>query len=86
MKLLRRAAIVAVERGAGRVDAGLLAESYDERLASRTPRRPNPFRAALEDLNAEPPSPVEYAVRKNNRRSKARAGKPSASEVLGRKG
>lgn len=83
MKLVRRAAILAVERKLERVDVELLAESYDERLSSRRPRRANPFRIALEELSIEPPS--GHALKQNNRRSKTKADRHSANEVLSRK-
>jgi hypothetical protein len=84
MKLVRRTANLAVERKLTRVDMNLLAESYDERLSARMPRQPNPFRVALEELSIEPPQ-SGHAVKKNNRRSKPRAGSHSASEVLSRR-
>lgn len=82
MKLVRRAAILAVERREDRVSVKLLAESYNERLASRKPRWVNPFRAALEELSANPSSPASGGVKKTNSRSKARDESHSASEVL----
>lgn len=86
MKLVRRASILAVERGAERVGMELLAESYDERLASRKPRQVNPFRVQLEELRDDPPTPASGGAKRNNRRSKAKAVSHSASEVLGHKG
>jgi predicted AAA+ superfamily ATPase len=70
MKLVRRAAGLAVERKLERVEMELLAESYDERLASRKPQRVNPFRAALEELSVEPQSPTGVGGKRSNRRSK----------------
>lgn len=85
MKLVRRASILAVDRGAECLDLELLSESYVERLASRGPRRVNPFRAAFEELRVEPQQRVDYALKKNNRRSKAKAESHSANEILSRK-
>lgn len=82
MKLVRRAAILAVERMEERVGVELLAESYDERLASRRPQRVNPFRAALEELSAEPPSPAGAVGKRTNRRSTSKDERHSANEVL----
>jgi hypothetical protein len=70
MKLVRRAAILAIERKADYLDLGLLAESYDERLSSRSPELSNPFRNEVDNLKLEARSQVENAVRKTNRRSK----------------
>lgn len=86
MKLVRKAAILAVDRKLERVDMELLAESYDERLASRRPWQANPFRVALEEVSIEPPSPAGHAVKKNNRRSKSRADRHSANEALSHRG
>jgi energy-coupling factor transporter ATP-binding protein EcfA2 len=85
MKLVRRAAILAIERREEHVGVELLAESYDERLASRMPRRVNPFRVALEELTAKPSSPAGGGVKRTNRRSKAKGESHSANEVLRRK-
>jgi hypothetical protein len=85
MKLVRRAAILAVERRAEQVDVELLAEAYDERLSSRRPRQANPFRGALEELSIRPLSPASHAVKRNNRRSKPKANNQSADDVLRRK-
>ena len=85
MKLVRRAATLAVDEKLERVDMELLAESYDERLSSRLPRRANPFRAALEELSIEPSPSAGLAVKKSNRRSKPRVDRHSANELLSRR-
>lgn len=85
MKLVRRAAILAVERREERVSVELLAESYEERLASRKPRRVNPFRTALEELSAEPLSLAGGGVKTTNRRSRAKDERHSANEILKRR-
>jgi energy-coupling factor transporter ATP-binding protein EcfA2 len=51
MKLVRRAAILAITRSAGSIDCSLLAEVYDERLSSSRPG-PNPFRVDPERLQS----------------------------------
>jgi hypothetical protein len=51
MKLVRRAAILAITRSAGNIDCSLLAEVYDERLSSSRPG-PNPFRVDPETLQS----------------------------------
>ncbi len=84
MKLVRRAAILAVDMKMERVDMELLAESYDERLSSRRPRFANPFRVALDDLSIEPSPQAVHAVKKTNARSKAKAANNSANDVLSR--
>jgi hypothetical protein len=86
MKLIRRAAILAIEGGTDRLDLGLLAESYAERLSSRAPRRTNPFMVEFENLKVEPRPRVDGAVKKTNRRSKPKVVTHSAADVLSRKG
>ncbi len=54
MKLVRRAAVLAVTRGATRVSQALLAEAYDERLAAGNQHLPHPFRAPLAQLKVVP--------------------------------
>jgi len=54
MKLVRRAAVFAVERRLDLVDLTLLAEAYDERLAQANPGLPHPFRAGVDELEVRP--------------------------------
>ncbi|MDT5120906.1 MAG: hypothetical protein QOC96_388 [Acidobacteriota bacterium] len=85
MKLVRRAAILAIDRKAECLNPELLAESYDERLSSRAPRRANPFIIEFEKLEIEPLAQVEFISRKTNHRSKAITINQSAASVLARK-
>lgn len=54
MKLVRRAAILAVDKDADYLELELLAKAYEERLAARMASRINPFRCDLESLGNEP--------------------------------
>lgn len=54
MKLVRRAALLAIERELEGVDRELLAEAYDERFAKACPDLPHPFRADVEELMVRP--------------------------------
>lgn len=54
MKLIRRAAVLAVLRAAPRLTTTLLAEAYDEILAAGNPHVPHPLRAPLEQLKVAP--------------------------------
>jgi Cdc6-like AAA superfamily ATPase len=54
MKLVRRAAVLAVTRGTTRLTQALLAEAYDERLAAGNQHLPHPFRAPLTQLKVVP--------------------------------
>lgn len=53
MKLVRRAAIMAIDEGADCLDLELLARAYKERLAARMGSGINPFRCDLESLRNE---------------------------------
>ncbi len=86
MKLVRRATIIAIDRGAECLDLELLAEAYDERLASRARGRPNPFKADISELKMKSVAQVDFVSRRTNRRLKAKAARPSAADVLSRKG
>lgn len=85
MKLIRRAAILAIDRRRECLDLELLAESFQERLSSRFPKRPNPFRTEVEQLKIEPVEQNEFKGKATNRRSKLREVTQSASDVLSRK-
>jgi hypothetical protein len=54
MKLVRRAAIMAIDEGADCLDLELLARAYKERLAARMLSDINPFRCDLESLRNGP--------------------------------
>ena len=85
MKLVRRAAILAIDRAADCLDLELLAESYDERLAAGVSGRMNPFRAELDDLKIKPFPEVDYVTKRTNRRSKAKAISHTSTDVFTRK-
>lgn len=53
MALVRRAGVLAIRRSLPNLDLDLLAEVYDERLAARTPDRPNPLHADVGLLCAQ---------------------------------
>lgn len=86
MKLARRAAVIAIERGADRVEPEFLSEAYDERLASRQQGRMHPFKSDLEDLTMEPSAQAARGGKTTNRRSKAKARRPTAADILGGRG
>lgn len=66
MKLVRRAAILAIEKKGDCLDLELLAESYEERLSSRMPGGGNPFSDSFESLKINPLSPVTGSAKKTN--------------------
>lgn len=63
MKLVRRAMALAVGRSREALDLALLAEAYDERLASANAGRPHPFRAPVGDLVPRNIAPHGHDVR-----------------------
>jgi hypothetical protein len=73
MKLVRRAAVIAVIGSMECVGLDLLAEVYEERLAAWRRCEPNPFRAACADLNLEPLKEEEYTGRPRSSRARAKA-------------
>jgi Cdc6-like AAA superfamily ATPase len=60
VKLIRRAAVLAVLCEAPRVTLALLAEAYEERWAAGNQRLPHPFRAPLEQLRVAPLRDQEF--------------------------
>jgi Cdc6-like AAA superfamily ATPase len=86
MKLTRRAAVLAIERGADHVGLEFLSEAYDERLASRLRGRAHPFKSDPEHLKPEAAADAAYGSKTTNRRSKAKAATQSAADVLSGRG
>jgi len=83
MKLLRRAARLAIERGLKRIDHSVLSKAYEELLAKEFKQRPNPFLAPPTEpqvkRSADRPTPTLGAMGK---RVKARKRKANLSDVL----
>src|SRR5262249_37159701 len=82
MKLIRRAAGMAIDEDRECLDLSVLASAYDERLRGRTPDRVNPFTSELEDLRIEPASKSKTIVPATSRRGRAKASIPTATEIL----
>jgi Bacterial TniB protein len=82
MKLIRRAAILAIDRALDCLDSELLAEAYEERLASGMPQPVNPFEAEIGKLEIVPFVRVDFPNRKTNRRSKAKSAGQTAANIL----
>jgi hypothetical protein len=85
MKLVRRAAIMAIDRATDCLDIELLAEAYDERLAAGISGRVNPFRAKLGALKTRPLPEVDYVTKRSNRRLKPKVMRHSSTDVFTRK-
>jgi energy-coupling factor transporter ATP-binding protein EcfA2 len=77
MKLVRRAAIMAIDRRADCLDLELLAEAYDERLAAGTPTRVNPFLVEPQQLF---PAPLEQPVQETESK-RAKKYKPRGNKL-----
>jgi hypothetical protein len=54
MKIVRRAAVLAIQRGRERVDCELLAEAFKELVQQENPKKVNPFSADPVTLRVEP--------------------------------
>lgn len=86
MKLLRRAAALAIELGTEEIDQALLAQAYEERLASEFNNQKNPFSSyQKKNQRSEKKKNAERAAAQpgaTSRRVKPRERKPSMSDVL----
>jgi hypothetical protein len=83
MKLLRRAATLAVEVGSEQIDHSILAQAYEERLAQDFKNRPNPFHPQVNSHQSTIPSIRESSgIGATSKRVKPRQRKPSMSELL----
>jgi Cdc6-like AAA superfamily ATPase len=82
MKLLRKAAALAIELGTEQVDVTILAQAYEERLSKAFKNRTNPFDHVRR--SSQPRKPAERAVKPEamSKRLKGQKRKPSMSEVL----
>ncbi len=82
MKLIRRAAALAIDEKRDCLDSDVLAWAYDERLQARAPDRVNPFTSDLNDLCPEPVTRREIVSPATGRRGGAKARVITAAEVL----
>lgn len=87
MKLIRRAALLAIRQSVEKLNAALLAYAFDKDLGKTFPHRKNPFRIAdlsrLEIVSQDERHKVPGAT---NQRVKATKAELTASEVLVRRG
>jgi DNA transposition AAA+ family ATPase len=82
MKLLRWAAVEAIESGIEQIDRSILADAYQERLAQDFPKLPNPFSSQTvmrRSLRAKREVQRQDAT---NKRVKSRKNKRGISDVL----
>jgi type II secretory pathway predicted ATPase ExeA len=83
MDLLRWAAELAIKSGLERIDQGLLAQAYEERIAQAFPKRPNPFNPQREPTpRKEVPRRANRVSNATNKRVKPRKLRRSMSDVL----
>lgn len=83
MKLVRKAAIAAIERGSKKLDRDLLAEAFDEHVKADKPGKINPFscEVRLRDYTKEM-TETPKGDKATNRRVKPSKKKQRAGEVL----
>lgn len=84
MKLVRRAAVLAIGRSLRKLERELLAEVYDERLSAGR-AGPNPFRVDPDRLRAEPLKEKEFSGKLTSSDLQARLGSEFAGYPFGRK-
>lgn len=84
MKIVRRAAELAIDKDVKRLEIGLLARAYRERISAIVPGRRNPFTISEDDLEIRPFPPGVLGTMATNRRAKAKERKMSVSEIFGR--
>jgi Cdc6-like AAA superfamily ATPase len=84
MKLVRRAAELAIDKDVEKIELGLLERAYRERIKAIVPNRPNPFSICEEDLEPKPFPKSILGVMATNRRSKAQNREMSVSETFSR--
>lgn len=84
MKIVRRAAELAIDRNMEKLDISLLALAYKQRLSAIVPERPNPFTIAEENLEIKPFPPSILGAMAINRRAKAKNKELSLSEIFSR--
>ncbi len=82
MKLIRRAAALAIDEKRECLEMEVLAWAYEERLSARAPDRVNPFSCDLGDLCPEPVTRREIVSPATGRRGGAKARVVTAAEVL----
>jgi hypothetical protein len=82
MRIVRRAAELAIRRGKKGLDLDLLAEAYNERMMADFKDRPNPFLTDLSDLRITRFTEHVPDFRMTNRRSRATGKKETAAGVL----
>jgi len=82
MKVVRRAASIALELSKERLDLDVLSIAYEECLAANAPQKENPFDADMRQKKVKPPERDKSASRATNNRSKAKEKTLTASDVL----
>ncbi len=85
MKLIRQAAIAAIEKGLEKLDLELLSEAYDAHVRADKPGKINPFNCTtfrIADYKDKTPPEGPKGQRVTNRRSKPKKRQLKASDVL----
>lgn len=85
MKLVRRAAELAIDKEIENVNTDLLARAYKERLAAIVPERLNPFTVPEDSLEIKPFPASMLGITATNRRLQPKKKEISVSEALSRR-
>jgi hypothetical protein len=85
VKIIRRAAELAIDRNMNKLDLYVLARAYKDRLASIEPSSPNPFTVDSEQLKIKPFRESILGLMATNSRLKAKKRGPSLAEMFSRR-
>ena len=84
MKIIRRAAELAIDRNMEKLDLNILARAYIDRLSAMDPSRQNPFTVDIDELEIKPFGESILGIMATNRRSRSKTSKPTLSELFSR--
>jgi Cdc6-like AAA superfamily ATPase len=85
VKIIRRAAELAIDRNMDKLDLHVLARAYKDRLVTIEPNRPNPFTIDNEQLKIKPFRESILGLMATNSRLKAKKRVPSLTEIFSRR-
>jgi hypothetical protein len=84
MKIVRRAAELAIDRNIKKLEHDLFARAYTERLSAIVPERPNPFTVDERELEIKPFPKSILGIMATNRRARPKTQEMSVSQIFSR--
>jgi Cdc6-like AAA superfamily ATPase len=85
MKIIRRAAEIAIDRNMNKLNLPVVARAYKDRLGAIDQSRHNPFTVEPEDLKIKPFKESILGIMAVNRRLKAKRREPTLAEIFSRR-